>query len=43
MGNELAALPFSVVFDRDGRLEYAHIGVFRREQVLEKVQPLLER
>ena len=43
LGNELAALPFSVVLDRAGRLDYAHTGVFRREQVLEKVRPLLER
>jgi thiol-disulfide isomerase/thioredoxin len=41
LGNELSALPFSVVFDREGHKVYAHTGLFRREQLLEKVNPLL--
>ncbi len=41
LGNEIAALPFSVVLDRQGQVRYAHTGVFRREQVLEHVMPLL--
>jgi thiol-disulfide isomerase/thioredoxin len=41
LGNELSALPFSVVFDRDGRKVYAHTGVFRRQELLEKINPLL--
>ncbi len=41
LGNELSALPFSVVFDRDGRKVETHTGVFRREQLLEKLKPLL--
>jgi thiol-disulfide isomerase/thioredoxin len=43
LGNQLSALPFSVVFDREGRLAHAHTGLFRRERLMEKVQPLLER
>lgn len=41
LGNDLAALPFSVVFDREGRIHYAHTGVFRRQELLDKVSPLL--
>jgi thiol-disulfide isomerase/thioredoxin len=41
LGNRLSALPFSVVFDRGGRNAYAQTGIFRREQVLEAVKPLL--
>jgi thiol-disulfide isomerase/thioredoxin len=41
LGNELSALPFSVVFDREGHKVYAHTGVFRRQELLEKVNPLL--
>jgi thiol-disulfide isomerase/thioredoxin len=43
LGNTLSALPFSVVFDREGQVAYAHTGVFKREQVLKAVQPLLDR
>lgn len=42
LGNSLSALPFSVVFDRNGRPAKVHTGIFRREQVLEAVQPLLD-
>ena len=42
LGNRLSALPFSVVLDRDGRQVHAQTGIFRREQVLDAVQPLLE-
>lgn len=41
LGDTMAALPFSVVFDRQGRQVYSRIGTFRREQVLEVVAPLL--
>lgn len=43
LGNEFAALPFSVVLDRDGRQILAKTGLFRREQILEAVLPLLEQ
>lgn len=43
LGNEFAALPFSVVLDRDGRQTLAKTGLFRREQVLEAVGPLLDQ
>lgn len=43
LGNQLAALPFSVVFDRDGRKIHAQTGLFRREQVLGKVASLMEK
>ena len=42
LGNQLSALPFSVVFDRDGRKAHAQTGLFRRAEVLDKVGPLLE-
>ena len=41
LGNELSVLPFSVVFDREGRISDAHTGLFRRQELLEKVNPLL--
>lgn len=41
LGDSLAALPFSVVLDRQGRQVYSRIGAFRRDQVLEVVAPLL--
>lgn len=42
LGNSLSALPFSVVFDRNGKTAHAHTGIFRREQLLEAVRPLLD-
>jgi thiol-disulfide isomerase/thioredoxin len=42
LGNRLSALPFSVVFDRGGKVAHTQTGVFRREQVLETVRPLLD-
>jgi thiol-disulfide isomerase/thioredoxin len=41
LGNSLSALPFSVVFDGHGKKVQAHTGIFRREQVIETVKPLL--
>lgn len=41
LGNRLSALPFSVVFDQDGKLIEAHTGVFERKRILEIIQPLL--
>lgn len=41
LGNRLSALPFSVVFDREGQPVHAHTGIFQREQVVEAIQPLL--
>ena len=41
LGNELSVLPFSVVFDREGRIRDVHTGLFRRQELLEKVSPLL--
>lgn len=43
LGNQLAALPFSVVFDRGGRKTHAQTGLFRREQVLGEVESLMEK
>ncbi len=42
LGNQLSALPFSVVFDRDGRKVHAQTGLFRRAEVLDKVGPLMD-
>lgn len=41
LGNKLAGLPFSVVFDREGRKVHAITGVFKREEILKIVKPLL--
>lgn len=41
LGNQLAVLPFSVVFDRAGRPVLTQAGHFRREAVLAAVRPLL--
>jgi peroxiredoxin len=41
LGNRLKGLPFSVVFDPAGRRVHAQTGIFRREQVLEAVRPVL--
>jgi thiol-disulfide isomerase/thioredoxin len=38
LGNRLSALPFSVVFDRGGKIIHTQTGVFRREQVLDAVR-----
>jgi thiol-disulfide isomerase/thioredoxin len=43
LGNEMSALPFSVVFGRDGKILHSQIGVFKREQVLDIVGPELAR
>jgi thiol-disulfide isomerase/thioredoxin len=43
LGNQLSALPFSVVYDREGQKVHAQTGLFRREQVLSIVAPLLDR
>lgn len=41
LGNEVSALPFSVILDRGGRVVYAHTGLFRRNLLLERLEPLL--
>jgi len=41
LGNRLNVLPFSAVFDRDGRPVDAHTGPFSREQLIKAVEPLL--
>ena len=41
LGNEISALPFSVVLDRKGQQIHAHIGRFHHQQILEQVKPLL--
>jgi thiol-disulfide isomerase/thioredoxin len=42
LGNHAGVLPFSAVFDREGKLISSHLGVFRREQILEMIERLLE-
>jgi thiol-disulfide isomerase/thioredoxin len=41
LGNKASVLPFSVVFDREGKLVKPHVGVLRRETLLDIVRPLL--
>ena len=42
LGNTMSFLPFSVVFDRDGHQVHAQIGLFRREQLLKVIAPVLK-
>jgi thiol-disulfide isomerase/thioredoxin len=41
LGNKAGVLPFSVVFDREGKPAGTHLGSFRREQVMKAIEPLL--
>ncbi len=41
LGNRLKGLPFSVVFDPAGQATHSQTGIFRRQQVLEAIKPLL--
>lgn len=41
LGNRWGALPFSVVFDRHGTPVRIKAGIFRREPLLDVVEPLL--
>lgn len=43
LGNKLAGLPFSVVFDREGRKIHAMTGAFKREDILRVIKPLLAK
>ena len=40
-GNTLRIVPFSIVVDRTGRIRHSHHGVFRPDQVRDKVAPFL--
>ena len=40
-GNHVQALPFTVVFDRSGKAIHRQTGPFKRESLLEVLQPLL--
>lgn len=42
LGNGTGALPFSVVFDRNGKIVHRQLGAFKREEVLKQVLPLLQ-
>jgi len=42
LGNDISALPFSVVFDPDGKIVKAHIGIFHIEDVKKLVLPFLK-
>ena len=41
MGNRLAALPFTIVIDRQGRVVQTHLGPVKREQFRATIQELL--
>lgn len=41
LGNTAEALPFSVVYDREGRRVHKEIGRFTRDEVLGQILPLL--
>jgi peroxiredoxin len=40
-GNRTAALPYSVIIDRAGRIVYTHVGELRRSLAVAKIEPLL--
>jgi thiol-disulfide isomerase/thioredoxin len=42
LGNELSALPFTVVFDRKGQKREVQIGALKEERLLEILTPLIE-
>ena len=42
LGNKAEVLPFSVVFNQDGKPVHAQVGRFGREEVLRQVLPLLQ-
>lgn len=41
MGNQFETLPYSAIYDRDGKLVLAHAGMFTAEQLHEVLSPLL--
>ena len=41
LGNRYGVLPFSAVFDREGKLAGSHAGSFSKEELLKLVEPLL--
>lgn len=41
LGNVVAALPFTVVTDREGKIVHRHPGLFEAEQITEIIAPLL--
>lgn len=43
LGNDLSALPFTVILDRNGTQRHARVGVFPEAPLLEIVMPLLEK
>ena len=42
LGNELSALPFTVIFDQTGRNRYQHTGLLTREVLLDELDPMLQ-
>ncbi|MEN9681313.1 MAG: hypothetical protein RLZZ627_1206 [Pseudomonadota bacterium] len=43
LGNELSALPFTVIFDRDGKKRHTRVGLFPVDPLMQIVTPLLEK
>jgi thiol-disulfide isomerase/thioredoxin len=43
LGNEISALPFTVIFDRDGKKRHARVGLFPVDPLMQIVTPLLEK
>ncbi len=42
LGDSAGVLPISAVFDPDGKLVHVEIGIFTREEVLEKIKPWIK-
>lgn len=43
LGNDLSALPFTVIFDRNGTQHHARVGLFPSDPLLQIVTPLLKK
>ena len=42
LGNRIAAMPYTVIFDRAGQVVFVRKGTVRFEEVVEVIEPLLE-
>lgn len=41
LGNEISALPFTVIFDAQGKKVFAHVGALKKEPLLETLKAAL--
>jgi hypothetical protein len=41
LGNRFEGLPFTAIFDRQGKLIHIQIGQISKRRIIEKIEPLL--